>query len=302
MSDERDALLQATHDEHSAAVWRYVVRLTGDRALADDIVQEVLLRAWRKPEVLDQSEGRLGPGCSRSPATSSSTTDAVRAQQEVAVENPPSRAEGVRGPSRDLPALCGGGRRGAGLPSLLARVPIEEVPGEPAESPQSDLVAGALAKHRIRRRRRRWAAVAIGSLTAAAAAIVLVVVVGVSGPAPSATAVTVELASTTQEALTADVRMQPRAWGSELSTRCRYTSGAQPTDPPAGGDPSSCSAEIRYGLRVTDRAGVSSLVSTWRAEPGSDVDAAGATDVRLGDIRHLEIRSVDSGTCCCRVT
>ena len=183
----------------------------------------------------------------------------------------------------------------AGLPSLLARVPIEEVPGESAESPQSDLVAGALAKHRIRRRRRRWTAVAIGSLTAAAAAIVLVVVVGVSGPAPSATAVTVELASTTQEALTADVRMQPRAWGTELSTRCRYTGGVQPTDPPAGGDPSSYSAETRYGLWVTDRAGVSSLVSTWRAEPGSDVDAAGATDVRLGDIRHLEIRSVDSG-------
>ena len=183
----------------------------------------------------------------------------------------------------------------AGLPHLLARVPTEEVPGESAESPQSDLVAGALAKHRIRRRRRRWTAVAIGSLTAAAAAIVLVVVVGVSGPAPSATAVTVELASTTQEALTADVRMQPRAWGTELSTRCRYTGGVQPTDPPAGGDPSRYSAETRYGLWVTDRAGVSSLVSTWRAEPGSDVDAAGATDVRLGDIRHLEIRSVDSG-------
>ncbi|MEJ3403124.1 sigma-70 family RNA polymerase sigma factor [Rathayibacter sp. YIM 133350] len=57
MSDQRAELLRALHDEHAPALWRYVVRLTGDRALADDIVQEVLLRAWRRPAVLDQSEG-----------------------------------------------------------------------------------------------------------------------------------------------------------------------------------------------------------------------------------------------------
>jgi RNA polymerase sigma-70 factor (ECF subfamily) len=46
-------LLRALHDEHADAVWRYVVGLTGgDRALAQDIVQETLLRAWRTPAVL----------------------------------------------------------------------------------------------------------------------------------------------------------------------------------------------------------------------------------------------------------
>ena len=50
------ALLRALHDEHAPALWRYVVSLTGDTAQADDIVQETLLRAWRKPSVLDQSE------------------------------------------------------------------------------------------------------------------------------------------------------------------------------------------------------------------------------------------------------
>ena len=46
-------LLRALHDEHADAVWRYVVGLTGgDRALAQDIVQETLLRAWRNPAVL----------------------------------------------------------------------------------------------------------------------------------------------------------------------------------------------------------------------------------------------------------
>lgn len=56
MTDERTALLRALHDEHAPALWRYVVRLTGDAALADDVVQETLLRAWRRPGVLDQSE------------------------------------------------------------------------------------------------------------------------------------------------------------------------------------------------------------------------------------------------------
>jgi RNA polymerase sigma-70 factor, ECF subfamily len=55
----RDAvLLRALHDEHARAVWAYVLRLTnGDAARADDVVQETLLRAWRHPQVLDQSQG-----------------------------------------------------------------------------------------------------------------------------------------------------------------------------------------------------------------------------------------------------
>ena len=51
-------LLRALHDQHARAVWAYVVRLTnGDAARADDVVQETLLRAWRHPQVLDQSQG-----------------------------------------------------------------------------------------------------------------------------------------------------------------------------------------------------------------------------------------------------
>ena len=51
----RDATrLAALYDAHAAPVWRYVVHLTGDRAGADDIVQETLLRAWRTPKILEQ--------------------------------------------------------------------------------------------------------------------------------------------------------------------------------------------------------------------------------------------------------
>ncbi|WP_434317326.1 sigma-70 family RNA polymerase sigma factor [Leifsonia sp. P73] len=56
MPDEDARLLRELHDQHAQAVWRYVVHLTGDRAMADDVVQETLLRAWRKPAVLDQTQ------------------------------------------------------------------------------------------------------------------------------------------------------------------------------------------------------------------------------------------------------
>lgn len=53
-----DQLLRTLHDEHAHALWSYVVRLTGgDRAKAQDVVQETLLRAWRTPSVLDQTKG-----------------------------------------------------------------------------------------------------------------------------------------------------------------------------------------------------------------------------------------------------
>lgn len=56
MSQEHEELLKALHDAHGASLFRYVARLTRDTAFAEDVVQESLLRAWKKPEILEQSD------------------------------------------------------------------------------------------------------------------------------------------------------------------------------------------------------------------------------------------------------
>jgi RNA polymerase sigma-70 factor (ECF subfamily) len=43
------ALLRALHEEHGPDLLRYALRHTGNRQLAEDVVQETFTRAWRHP-------------------------------------------------------------------------------------------------------------------------------------------------------------------------------------------------------------------------------------------------------------
>jgi RNA polymerase sigma-70 factor, ECF subfamily len=51
-----DELLAALSERHGEALRRYVVRLTSDGALAEDVVQETLVRAWQRPAVLERDD------------------------------------------------------------------------------------------------------------------------------------------------------------------------------------------------------------------------------------------------------
>jgi RNA polymerase sigma-70 factor (ECF subfamily) len=60
MPGNQAAVMQQLHDEHAAALWAYCVRLTGqDRARAEDVAQETLLRAWRHFSLLDEAQGSV---------------------------------------------------------------------------------------------------------------------------------------------------------------------------------------------------------------------------------------------------
>jgi RNA polymerase sigma-70 factor, ECF subfamily len=63
-SDGRDggseeALIRAVYDQHGQAVLAYATRLTGDRAAAEDVLQETLVRAWRHSQVLVNGKGSV---------------------------------------------------------------------------------------------------------------------------------------------------------------------------------------------------------------------------------------------------
>ena len=52
-----EALVEALYREHAGPLFAVALRLTGDREIAGDVVQETFLRAWRHPEALDGSLG-----------------------------------------------------------------------------------------------------------------------------------------------------------------------------------------------------------------------------------------------------
>lgn len=58
-ADADEALVRSIYDEHGRALLAYATRLTGDRAAAEDVVQETLVRAWKHPEVLVNGKGSI---------------------------------------------------------------------------------------------------------------------------------------------------------------------------------------------------------------------------------------------------
>ena len=57
--DDDQALLQAVHDHYAPVLLRYLLRHTRDYQLAEDVVQETLLRAWQHPAQLQRDDGAV---------------------------------------------------------------------------------------------------------------------------------------------------------------------------------------------------------------------------------------------------
>jgi RNA polymerase sigma-70 factor (ECF subfamily) len=54
-----EQLVRALYHAHGAAIMAYASRMTGDRALAEDVFQETMLRAWRQSDELSASAGSI---------------------------------------------------------------------------------------------------------------------------------------------------------------------------------------------------------------------------------------------------
>ncbi|MEU4425389.1 sigma-70 family RNA polymerase sigma factor [Actinoplanes sp. NPDC024001] len=58
-STSDDYLIRRLYLEHGGALLAYATRLMGDRSLGEDVVQETLIRAWRRPEALADEKGSV---------------------------------------------------------------------------------------------------------------------------------------------------------------------------------------------------------------------------------------------------
>jgi RNA polymerase sigma-70 factor (ECF subfamily) len=58
-SSSDEALVRSLYEQHGAAILAYITRITGDRALAEDVLQETLIRAWRHAETLSEQTGSI---------------------------------------------------------------------------------------------------------------------------------------------------------------------------------------------------------------------------------------------------
>lgn len=176
----------------------------------------------------------------------------------------------------------------AGLPGLLAKVPMEEVTDPVDAPPPQTLLPRLLREVAARRRRRRW----VTALSAAAASVAIAVSAGVLGsslvpaertappPVATTTAPGRDLVPVVPSPVTASVAMVPMTWGTRLDLRCGYYTSS-------GGAATS----REYTLVVHNRAGRSQQVAAWKALPGKQLSLTAASSWHLEDIADVEVQT-----------
>ena len=55
-ASHKEAALRGLHDRHAPELWRFALRLTRDPQVAEDVVQEALLRAWKDPQLVERTD------------------------------------------------------------------------------------------------------------------------------------------------------------------------------------------------------------------------------------------------------
>jgi hypothetical protein len=183
----------------------------------------------------------------------------------------------------------------AGLPGLLARVPVEIVDPDQEPLPVPETLLPSLVRQvRQRQRRRTW----ITSGLVAAAAAVAIGAVGVSTlggddnsppqavptvSAPPTTAAPVQLQAIGTEPISGWLSMTPVGWGTRLDLTCSYAD--------EGSDVYHDQAPPTYTMFVTRADGSTEQVASWKALPGKTMHLSAATAATTDAITDVEVRS-----------
>ena len=181
----------------------------------------------------------------------------------------------------------------AGLPGLLARVPVEQVEAPAPFEPLPATVLPALVAVVRREQRRKTVLVMLG-----AAAAIAVVALGVGAlqaarddarapeAAPTSVSPTVAPAQPMDVVhdygMKADVSLTPVGWGTKVLLTCSYP---DPEGEYGGGH------AYEYRLVAFAGDGKSDKVMTWKAVPGKTMSLPGSTAAALDDITRVEVQS-----------
>jgi hypothetical protein len=183
----------------------------------------------------------------------------------------------------------------AGLPGLMARVPLDAVvpPGHREPVPET-LLPAVVSEVRHSRRRRRSA---VAAIVAAAAAIVVVGVTGVvvatlddedgppaAGPTTSVSTAPAERMESLGEGwVTGWVSLTERDWGTRIDLTCTYRGGGY-------------DGWTTYAMVVRTTDGNVEQVGTWRAEPGRELHVSLATSAAPEDIESVVVKTADGAS------
>lgn len=180
----------------------------------------------------------------------------------------------------------------AGLPGLLARVPVEILDPDRQPPPVPDTLLPALLR-RARRSQRRRSWVTAGLVGVAAAATVAAIGFATLGgddsppsaaPAPSAasTAPPEAMRPVGDEPISGWVSLTEVGWGTRLDLTCSYADQSDDY-----GDPSWST----YTMLVHRADGTVEQVASWKALPGRTMHLSAATAVDPDDITSIEVRT-----------
>jgi hypothetical protein len=178
----------------------------------------------------------------------------------------------------DCPA-CQGSLHGlAGLPGLLSKVR----PGDfdsVDEPPPATLLPRLIAD--VRRERTRRREFATGLVAVAAAVIAVVVAIGTRDVGrPHQQAGGVAMTQVAETAINARARLSDEPWGTQIQLLCSYDN----TSPYRH-------LQRSYSLVVTNQAGRTRQVATWRLVRHGTSTVTGSIGWEKGDIAKVEIRT-----------